>query len=108
VTATLFEKWPTATGAPAGLKAFAASVKSGELSAERDEAAAEVFSIGYFTTCRSSSDFLYSPLMVVFLSFFDFIEFGTIFTTASSGVHHRRFFLYLLPSSRPSPACSGS
>src|SRR4029079_9238950 len=60
-------------------KAFAASVKSGELSAERDEAAAKVLSIGYFTTLQVLfAIFLYSPLMVAFLSFFDFIEFGTI------------------------------
>ena len=46
-------------------KAFAAaSVKSGELCAERDEAAAEVLSIGYFTTLQVLfAIFLYSPLM---------------------------------------------
>ena len=46
-------------------KAFAASVKSGELGAERDEAAAEVLSIGYFTTLQVLfAIFLYSPLMI--------------------------------------------
>ena len=79
-------------------KAFAASAKSGELSAERDEAAAEVLSIGYFTTLQVLfAIFLYSPLTVAFLSFFDFIEFGTIFTTASLWAFIiNGFFLYLL------------
>ena len=79
-------------------KAFTASVKSGENSAERDEAAAEVLSIGYFTTLQVLfAIFLYSPLMVAFLSFFDFIEFGTIFTTASLWAFIiDGFFLYLL------------
>jgi non-ribosomal peptide synthetase-like protein len=79
-------------------KAFAASVKSGELSAERDEAAAEVLSIGYFTALQVLfAIFLYSPLMVAFLSFFDFIEFGTIFTTASLWAFIMNgFLLYLL------------
>src|SRR4029079_14785531 len=41
--------------------------------------------------------FLYSPLMVAFLSFFDFIEFGAIFTTASLWAFIiNGFFLYLL------------
>jgi len=79
-------------------KAFADPVKSGENSAERDEATAEVLSIGYFTTLQVLfAIFLYSPLMVVFLSFFDFIEFGTIFTTASLWAFIiDGFFLYLL------------
>ncbi len=79
-------------------KAYAAPVKSGENSAERDEAAAKVLSIGYFTTLQVLfAIFLYSPLMVAFLSFFDFIEFGTIFTTASLWAFIiDGFFLYLL------------
>ena len=41
--------------------------------------------------------FLYSPLLVAFLSFVDFIEFGTIFTTASLWAFIiDGFFLYLL------------
>jgi non-ribosomal peptide synthetase-like protein len=83
---------------PRALRQGAAPVKSGENSAERDEAAAEVLSIGYFTTLQVLfAIFLYSPLMVAFLSFFDFIEFGTIFTTASLWAFIiDGFFLYLL------------
>ena len=79
-------------------KASAAPVKSGENSAERDEAAAEVLSIGYFTTLQVLfAIFLYSPLLVAFLSVFDFIEFGTFFTTASLWAFIiDGFFLYLL------------
>ena len=79
-------------------KAFTAAVKSDENSAERDEAAVEVLSIGYFTTLQVLfAIFLYSPLLVAFLSFVDFIEFGTIFTTASLWAFIiDGFFLYLL------------
>ena len=79
-------------------KAFTAPVKSDENSAERDEAAAGVLSIGYFTTLQVLfAIFLYSPLLVAFLSFVDFIEFGTIFTTASLWAFIiDGFFLYLL------------
>ena len=79
-------------------KAFTAPVKSDENSAERDEAAVEVLSIGYFTTLQVLfAIFLYSPLLVAFLSFVDFIEFGTIFTTASLWAFIiDGFFLYLL------------
>ena len=73
-------------------------MKSDENSAERDEAAVEVLSIGYFTTLQVLfAIFLYSPLLVAFLSFVDFIEFGTIFTTASLWAFIiDGFFLYLL------------
>ena len=73
-------------------------MKSDENSAECDEAAAEVLSIGYFTTLQVLfAIFLYSPLLVAFLSFVDFIEFGTIFTTASLWAFIiDGFFLYLL------------
>ena len=79
-------------------KAFTVLVKSDENSAERDEAAVEVLSIGYFTTLQVLfAIFLYSPLLVAFLSFVDFIEFGTIFTTASLWAFIvDGFFLYLL------------
>ena len=78
--------------------AFTAPVKPDENSAKRDEAAAAVLSIGYFTTLQVLfAIFLYSPLMVAFLSFFEFIEFGTIFTTASLWTFIiDGFFLYLL------------
>src|SRR5271165_3646577 len=79
-------------------KAFSAPVKSDENSAERDEAAAEVLSIGYFTTLQVLfAIFLYSPLLVAFLSIVDFIEFGTIFTTASLWAFIiDGFFVYLV------------
>ena len=79
-------------------KAPRAPVKSDGNSAECDEAAAEVLSIGYFTTLQVLfAIFLYSPLLVAFLSFVDFIEFGTIFTTASLWAFIiDGFFLYLL------------
>jgi non-ribosomal peptide synthetase-like protein len=79
-------------------KAFATPVKSGGNSAERDEAAAEVLAIGYFTILQFLfAILLYSPLMVAFLSFFDLIEFGTIFTTANLWAFIvDGFFLYLL------------
>jgi non-ribosomal peptide synthetase-like protein len=79
-------------------KAFTAPVKSDEHSAERDEAAAEVLSIAYFTTLQVLfAIFLYSPLLVAFLSIVDFIEFGTIFTTASLWAFIiDGFFVYLV------------
>ena len=79
-------------------KAFTAPVKFDENSAERDEAAAEVLSVGYFTTLQVLfAIFLYSPLLVVFLSIVDFIEFGTIFTTASLWAFIiDGFFVYLV------------
>ena len=79
-------------------KAFTAPVKSDENGAERDEAAAEVLSIGYFTTLQVLfAIFLYSPLLVAFLSIVDFIEFGTIFTTASLWAFILDgFFVYLV------------
>ena len=61
-----------------------APVTSDENSAERDEAAAEVLSIRYFTTLQVLFAFLlYSPGLVAFLGFFHFAEVGTFFTTAS-------------------------
>jgi len=86
-----------ATGAPAGLQGLCASVKSGELSAERDEAAAEVFSIGYFTTLQVLSDFLVFPAHG---------GVPQLFSTSSNSERssrpaslwrsHRRLLLYLL------------
>ena len=99
VTATLLEKWPYRPRVlQQASKAFTAPVKSDENSAERDEAAAEVLSIGYFTTLQVLfAIFLYSPLLVAFLSIVDFIEFGTIFTTASLWAFIiDGFFVYLL------------
>ena len=75
-----------------------APVKSDENSAERDEAAAEVLSIGYFTTLQVLfAIFLYSPALVALLSAVDFVELGTLFTTASLWAFIiDGFFLYLL------------
>ena len=65
-------------------KAPTARVESDENSAERDEPAAEVLPIGYFTTLQVLfAIFLYSPGLVAFLSIVGFAEVGTFFTTAS-------------------------
>ena len=76
----------------------AAALRSGETGAGRDEAAAEVLSIGYFTTLQFLFGMLlYSPLMLAFLSFFNFIEFGTVFTTTGlRGFILDGLLLYLL------------
>lgn len=76
----------------------AAPLKSDENSAERDEAAAEVLSIGYFTTLQVLfAIFLYSPGLVAFLGVFGFADVGTFFTTASLWEFIIvGFFLYLL------------
>jgi non-ribosomal peptide synthetase-like protein len=72
------------------------TAKSDEISAERDEAAAKVLSIGYFTTQQVLfAIVLYSPGFVVFLSVF--AEVGTFFTTAGPWTFIiDGFFLYLL------------
>jgi len=79
-------------------KTPAAPVKSGENSAERDEAAAQVLSVGYFTTLQALFGFLlYSPGLVAFLILFGIVEFGTFFTTASLWAFIIvGFFLYFL------------
>ena len=73
-------------------------MKSDENGAERDEAAAEVLSIGYFTTLQILfAIILYSPLLVALLSIVDFVEFGTIFTTANLWAFIiDGFFVYLI------------
>src|SRR3984893_17959713 len=78
-------------------KAAAAPLKSDENGAERDEAAAEVLSIGYFTSLQVLfAIFLYSPGLVAFLSVVDFVEVGAFFTTASLlAFIIAGFFLYL-------------
>ena len=76
--------------------AITALVKSDDISAEGDEAAAEVLSIGYFTTLQVLFAIaLYSPALVAFLSVF--AEVGTFLTTASLwSFIIDGFFLYLL------------
>jgi non-ribosomal peptide synthetase-like protein len=69
-----------------------------EESAGRDEAAAEVLSVGSFTALQVLfATFTYSPALVVFFGVFGFLEIGTFFTTASlSAFIIVGFFLYLL------------
>ena len=79
-------------------KAFAALVKSDENSVERDEAAAEVLSIGYFTTLQVLfATLLYSPGLVAFFGVFGVIDFGAFFATGSLWEFIvAGFFLYLI------------
>ena len=79
-------------------EAFTAPVKSDENSAERDKGVAEVLSIGYFTTLQILfAIILYSPLLLALLSIVDFIEFGTISTTANLWAFIiDGFFVYLI------------
>ena len=73
VTATQCGKSPTARGTlEQASKASAAPVKFSETCAERDECAAEVLSIRYFTTLQVLfATFLYSPLLVAFVGALD-------------------------------------
>ena len=49
----------------------------------RDEKAAEVLSVGYFTTLQVVfATLIYSPALVGFLGIFGFVEFGAFFSTA--------------------------
>jgi non-ribosomal peptide synthetase-like protein len=61
-----------------------APLKSDENSVERDEAAAEVLSVGHFTTLQVLfAVLLYSPALVAFIGVFGFADVGTFFMTAS-------------------------
>jgi non-ribosomal peptide synthetase-like protein len=79
-------------------KAFTALVKSDENSAERDEAAAEVLSIGYFTILQVLfATLLYSPGLVAFFGVFGVFDFGEYFATGSLWLFIAAgFFLYLV------------
>jgi non-ribosomal peptide synthetase-like protein len=78
-------------------KAATLSVKSDENSAERDEAAAEVLSIAYFTTLQVLfAVFLYSPGLVAFLIALSFVEVGKFLTDSLWAFMIVAFFLYLL------------
>ena len=79
-------------------KAFTALVKSDENSAERDEAAAEVLSIGYFTTLQVLfAILLYSPGLVAFFGVFGVIDVEAYFATGSLWAFIvAGFFLYLV------------
>jgi non-ribosomal peptide synthetase-like protein len=79
-------------------KVAAAPVSSRADGVERDQAAAQVLSVGYFTTLQVLFAILvYFPGLVAFLVALDFVDIGTFFTTPSL----RAFiiaglFLYLL------------
>jgi non-ribosomal peptide synthetase-like protein len=76
----------------------AVPVKSGENSADRDAAAAEVLSIEYFTTLQVLfAMVLYAPALMAFLTGLSFAEVETFFTTASLWTFIiAAFVLYLL------------
>ncbi len=78
-------------------KPFTAPVKSDENSAERDEAAAEVLSIGYFTTLQVLfATLLYSPGLVALFGVLGVIDVEAYFATGSLwGFIVASFFLYL-------------
>jgi non-ribosomal peptide synthetase-like protein len=78
--------------------AFTAPAKSNENSAERDEAAAEVFSIRYFTTLQVLfATLLYSPGLLAFLAVFGIIDVEAYFATGSLWAFMiAGFFLYLV------------
>lgn len=65
---------------------------------QRDEAAAQVLPVWYFTTLQVLfACFLYSPALAAFLGLFGFVEIGGFFTTASlSAFIVVGFLLYLL------------
>jgi hypothetical protein len=78
-------------------------VTTGESGEERDEAAAEVLSIGYFTTLQILlATILYSPALLALAGVFSFVDVGTFFTTASLAEFIiGGFFLYLLSLTTP-------
>ncbi|MFY9756614.1 MAG: phosphopantetheine-binding protein, partial [Pseudolabrys sp.] len=78
-------------------RAFTAPVKSDENSAERDEAAAEVLSIGYFTTLQVLfATLLYSPGLVVLFGVLGVIDVEAYFATGSLWAFIvASFFVYL-------------
>ena len=78
-------------------------VRTGESGEERDEAAAEVLSISYFTTLQILlATILYSPALLALAGVFSFADVGTFFTTASLPEFIiGGFFLYLLGLATP-------
>ena len=79
-------------------KAFTGLVKSGQNGVGRDEAAAEVLSIGYFTILQVLfATLLYSPGLVAFFGVFGVFDFGEYFATGSLWLFIvAGFFLYLV------------
>ena len=78
-------------------------VTSGETSAARDEAAAKVMSIGYFTTLQFLfASFVYLPALLVFFGVFGFIDVDEFFATGDLwGFIVVGFFLYLVGLATP-------
>jgi len=78
-------------------------VESYEKVSQRDEAAAEVLSVGSFTTLQLLfAILLYSPGLVAFLALLDFADIGTLFRTANlSTFIIDGFLLYLLALAMP-------
>ena len=92
-TATLHERWPAARGRSSRPpRPLRPRVKSDDNSAERDEAAAEVLSVGYFTTLQVLfALFLYSPGLVAFLVALAYRRNRDVLHDRQPlGVHHRR------------------
>ncbi len=79
-------------------KDTATPVKSDEQSTERDEAAAEALSIGYFTTQQALfALLLYSPALLTLIGALAFVDVGTFFATANLWQFiMASLFLYLL------------
>jgi non-ribosomal peptide synthetase-like protein len=86
------------TGAPPTIPA-----RTDESVAERDEAAAEVLSIGCFTTLQVLlATVLYSPGLLALAGVFSFVDVGTFFTTAGLPEFIvGGFFLYMLGLTTP-------
>jgi non-ribosomal peptide synthetase-like protein len=86
------------TGAPATIP-----VRADESVAERDEATAEVLSIGTFTTLQVLlATVLYLPSLLALAGVFSFVDVGTFFTTASLPEFIiGGFFLYVLGLATP-------
>jgi non-ribosomal peptide synthetase-like protein len=76
----------------------ASAVVAGDNTPRRDEAAAEVLSVGYFTALQILfAALLYSPALAAFVSALSFVEVGTFFTTASlAGFVTAGLLLYLV------------
>jgi non-ribosomal peptide synthetase-like protein len=81
----------------------AVPVTSEEHGTARDEAAAEVLSVGYFTTLQVVfTIILYAPALAAFLGVVGSVEFGTLFTSAGLwGLIVDSLFLYLLALATP-------
>jgi non-ribosomal peptide synthetase-like protein len=88
---------------PQDSRTATALVKSADSSTLREEAAAEVLSIGYFTTLQVLfAAVAYAPALLALFGALDFVEVGEFFMTASLGEFIAAgFFLYLLGLAAP-------